>query len=39
MAEFSGYCQSFDRNSDCWLMFDIDLHLIGELRKSVGMLW
>jgi hypothetical protein len=39
MAEFSSYCESFNRNSDRWLMFDINLHLTGELRKSVGMLW
>lgn len=37
MAEFSHYSWSCDRNSVCWLVYDIDLTHCWELVKSQGL--
>jgi hypothetical protein len=37
MAEFSHYSRSCDRNSVCWLVYDIDLTHCWELVKLQGL--
>jgi hypothetical protein len=38
MAESSYYNQSYDRNSVCWLMYDVDIHPLPGADEVSGML-